>query len=1199
MHKVLVVGCGGSGAQTLAYMMDQLKTTLAERLPERFPTPNDVVLPAAWQFVSVDVPTVAEKAGRNLPNVSEAGGHYISCGSSDRYATVDAAVSDQLGMKGELGTIASWALTDPTAETTVVGSGAGQYRAIGRMLILSKLKEVQAELAKAWDILFKADTNRELADLMSELYGRTVLAGEISNQQPLVFVVSSMAGGAGASMAIDVCRLLTGLDQLAPSLTSLFLVTPDIFSALSPDAVAGTNPNALAMFAELVAAQFGTATDEDVRVFRALGVPVGVTDQVPIGRVFPVGIRSGEKGARLGNGDPKTVYRAIGRGLAALMVDATSMQNYQAFTLGNKGGVDADYSRFGWGVVERKNIPWGSFGYAQLSMGRDRYGEYAAQRLANSAVEKLLEGHKDVTNPASGDAQIEEKLNNNLQGIHNRVGVILPPPGQAGNWIMNTFWDQISQWSQRISNSIESRIPSSAGQRGRDWLPIVEQTLESISHDARRDLDGLLYSAVFHWASREVVQEKLLDIIRAEISKCGVPYGSAVLAKIRGYLEDSMIGDVRNVANTAVGVELSGEMRANLSNNRGRIADDVAYKKRIAHDAIGDLNRCAVVLIARMLGPVLEDFLKNFVDPLAQVMRAEHRELEVAAAANNDPNLGVAQLKTNVPRLWPNETQTTVPDRFNQAANEVFLTDVETFPRQFEHDIIESARDAESGAIHFARGLQVSAQRVINADWVSTSGAEQAPRDLLVLQETWIARDLTTVPGASEYSNQDPRPAKFEFRIGPAAVLERARQYIRRPGFSFQQFISTSLREYVTSQGLPEHERQYRRNQVLNRFIEAMSNALPLAQINPQLVQAFYMGDISYRFNFSRIPLGGDAIAPLLEKAVLEYPNHTPADRGKPLGGALSNEGDERSIDIFGSYPNYVPVVFESLLPPIAQQWDRTAGNKQEFWAARRARPLTAALPMSDKDRHAMVAGWYIGRLTGTVYCPGTMDARDDDPVQVYDHAAKTWVSFATPMLTPVSQFRSTLDWLPNLLESVSLAWARIGDYPLFGSVRPYMLLRKLYDSEDTPSNPNRTLNAQRLLQAWLFSGHRESGELHQIPGTESGVTPEERLAVAKDWLLRQGNNAQAYVPSQMAGAGQLHNRTNREFGDIRERQVAARVPVYHDLASDVAKVTAELVTLLDKAFAAGPPSAAQPAAGFEPHNYAAERFEIPGEGEF
>ena len=64
MHKVLVVGCGGSGAKTLAYMMDQLKTTLAERLPDRYDSPKDVELPRAWQFVSVDVPTVPERPDR-------------------------------------------------------------------------------------------------------------------------------------------------------------------------------------------------------------------------------------------------------------------------------------------------------------------------------------------------------------------------------------------------------------------------------------------------------------------------------------------------------------------------------------------------------------------------------------------------------------------------------------------------------------------------------------------------------------------------------------------------------------------------------------------------------------------------------------------------------------------------------------------------------------------------------------------------------------------------------------------------------------------------------------------------------------------------------------------------------------------------------------------------------------------------------
>ena len=69
MHKVLVVGCGGSGAKTLAYMMDQLKSTLADKLPERYGSPKDVKLPGAWQFVSVDVPTVPERPGPNLPNV--------------------------------------------------------------------------------------------------------------------------------------------------------------------------------------------------------------------------------------------------------------------------------------------------------------------------------------------------------------------------------------------------------------------------------------------------------------------------------------------------------------------------------------------------------------------------------------------------------------------------------------------------------------------------------------------------------------------------------------------------------------------------------------------------------------------------------------------------------------------------------------------------------------------------------------------------------------------------------------------------------------------------------------------------------------------------------------------------------------------------------------------------------------------------
>ena len=52
MRKFLVVGCGGSGGSTLAFMMDQLKSELAARGIDS--------IPAGWQLVHVDVPTAPD-----------------------------------------------------------------------------------------------------------------------------------------------------------------------------------------------------------------------------------------------------------------------------------------------------------------------------------------------------------------------------------------------------------------------------------------------------------------------------------------------------------------------------------------------------------------------------------------------------------------------------------------------------------------------------------------------------------------------------------------------------------------------------------------------------------------------------------------------------------------------------------------------------------------------------------------------------------------------------------------------------------------------------------------------------------------------------------------------------------------------------------------------------------------------------------
>ena len=67
MRKFLVVGCGGSGAKTQAYMMDQLKALMRNIEPER------TELPKCWQFVTIDVPLTPENGPSKLPNVPQAG----------------------------------------------------------------------------------------------------------------------------------------------------------------------------------------------------------------------------------------------------------------------------------------------------------------------------------------------------------------------------------------------------------------------------------------------------------------------------------------------------------------------------------------------------------------------------------------------------------------------------------------------------------------------------------------------------------------------------------------------------------------------------------------------------------------------------------------------------------------------------------------------------------------------------------------------------------------------------------------------------------------------------------------------------------------------------------------------------------------------------------------------------------------------
>src|SRR4051794_18203058 len=234
MRRFLVVGCGGSGGATLAYLMDQLRSDLA---------PLGVAkLPRAWQFVHVDVPHASEPGPSGLGSVEEQGGTYFGCGpQSASYEVLDSAVSKRLAEVEKLDKIGTWAPREPKEVLNPISVGAGQFRAVGRMITLSRATAIRPELERAWNRLNHPDTREEMRSMTAP-----ALVGHDSTP-PIVLVISSMAGGAGASMALDVCRLLTLVDGVDPNLMGVFMVAPNIFDALPEASRTGVRPNALAM----------------------------------------------------------------------------------------------------------------------------------------------------------------------------------------------------------------------------------------------------------------------------------------------------------------------------------------------------------------------------------------------------------------------------------------------------------------------------------------------------------------------------------------------------------------------------------------------------------------------------------------------------------------------------------------------------------------------------------------------------------------------------------------------------------------------------------------------------------------------------------------------------------------------------------------------------------------------------------------
>ena len=1155
MRRFLIVGCGGSGGATLSFMMDQLRSELHNAGIDK--------LLSGWQFVHIDVPSAAESGPEGLSNVPAQGGSYIGCGpQGSSYAVLDGALSQRLVAESALDTVATWAPRSPQEVSIPISAGAGQYRAIGRMITLSKATEIHARLQAAWDALFRVETISEMSSVSVPGMGRFD-----QNEPPLVLVVSSMAGGAGASMALDVCRLLTLVSGLDPKLMGVFMVTPDIFDSLPQSQVIGVRANALAMLGEIVASQSGAARDHDVRILRALGQHGGEGESIPFARVFPVGRYIGADRTLFGDGSQFGVYRGLARGLAGLMMSGKASDQFVSYDLGNTASPPGDRDLLGWGISSWDVLPWGTYGFSSLSMGRDRYGEYAAQRLARSSVDRLLNGHMQPGNPASSIEQLESLVSSQWPAHCNELG--LPPSAGdeqsrisvLGPWIgQQAFPPEAvnATINGLIERQLRGFLPNPAGMSAEQWVPVFRQAVMNRRGELQRACADAAYAMAFGW-HREFA-DRLERMVGTAAASLGLPYAREVVERLRRHVDDVLAPAVAQLG--AMGppdiVAIPPQVDAALRSLRGVMtnADQVlgtaldGFRNNVRRQLFAD----AAVRIAEVMRVMGTELLVPLRESLGQALIL----LEQAKAAP-PTDVGLARLSTDQYAAWPSDADELVPTRFAEANNEVLLISSSAFKAQYEVDLPKAVAGANA-MMPFRTAVEEATTRVILGQW-QTAGGVSAPGGLIARTATWVTRALGTDPENGR--PRVPSMAQFDVHTRPPELLSRARLYVGRQGEAFEEFVKVSMRDYVQGVGASEAELATRRRDIATKFGEALSLARPLASVNDQALQQVHAGQqTEYRYKFSEVPFAGQPVADALAEVLRANPRIDQASKDN-YGRSLTDEDRVTHVDIFGSYPNYSPLAFDSVLKPAAQQWAQTPGPaRSTFWKYRRARPLPASLPMTDDERRTMTAGWFLGQLIGRIQIPGSPYT---DPVRIFDGEAGQWLSFSNPLLTPPSEFKAPYDWLPAVLESILLAIAQSHEPPVMRSLRPYGVLRALYDAHSQdPASGIVELSAAALIRQFLSTGEAGPGITSRNPKVSAATTAEERALAAEEWLASVRDVAAQYLPADAPGS-----TPGGAFTSIPTRSTASKTPMFRDLAPDVHWATGQLITLVQREAAA------------------------------
>jgi hypothetical protein len=1026
LRPFLIVGVGGSGGKTLRatrYALD-LRLRVAGW---------DEGIPDAWQFVHVDTPLVqdgAEFPAPFLPHDAYIG--LVPAGA--KYSNVVNSINAKLAGKNK--EEINRQFPDPDKVSVPIQLGAGQYRGVGRTVAIAQLGAIAGAAQAAYNRLKKPDSISQLQRL-GKLLGADLKQG--TQTDPVFMIVSSVAGGSGAGQYLDVIEAIKAQFGGSPwSLESYgILYAPDVFDGIK--GASGIPRNALATISETVNGYWNNTPDAStIDMFQAAGLQLGsggALDRTGVRYPFIVG-RQGQNATFAGQSD---IYLAISTTLAAWMTDDKFQDNIGTYAQGNWQAAalsTADHTPF------RKQDALGpvacAIGFGRVTLAREKFVEYAAERFARASVDRILKAHTEsdpnfeIMDEEAHVLDIAQK--NEIAFFHASGMYELNDDRGENDQVIDALrpGDDLKQLANELKFEVAAKtgvgLDKNGGLDVDTWHARITQIRTDLLPRALKRERELRQKRMDDWS--QAIQIDFPKTVASFISDYGLRVTEELVNRLGGAVsrsadqlrnESSTYREYLNHISSYVYEELRGAGDASslrpdsdaVQNALTRVEDSLLWESE------AELRETAARLLVEVQKEVLNS-LRLFLHSTYEALSASVQAPERSDGRENDYP------------FWPERNSSAVAKKYYPSSNEKMLLEPDEFSAEFERLVRNSTeKDKFMDAILDAMNQQLA-------------GFEN--HDLVSVVQSWapITSADPTMIGIKGKKPQFAMDNKVD------DYLERASEWMSQRGTPFYAFITQNLKDYLDTY-LPPAEYSKREARFLSHLKTAFKAAGPLVLLDSGLLGETH--DLALgqddRVIVSALPFGKDApVYESLHSFLVEELSKIPSSvtgQGNSIKSDVDKFFRDQNVDSieFFSMQGYPvqPLVMSSVMKPIASAWQSqstTAFGRTEFWRWARARLLPAAVPMDREAFSSILRGYYVAQFMGLLN--KTLDPDLGPKFEVTTTGGAT-ASFPHPLLHAGKL--KVIDEPAAIMESSIIATALCSAY---GNLRPLDAYARLRD---------------------------------------------------------------------------------------------------------------------------------------------------------